>query len=518
MATTRIIYTISVDSEGRAYIGGQSQGGDIPIVNAAQPTFGGRADGFVSVLSPAGNSVEWSTYIGGPGWEQVSATAVDAAGSVYVTGITQGPQTPFPATHDFSGGQCVPAGGNLNQCFWVAKYNRSGVRQYSDLYTQGSGQGIAVDSDGSAYVSATFSANPGQLPPFTPGAYSTTCGGTSKYSYGCLIAGKLSPAGDSLIYSTAVPMAGPIQVDRFGNAYIAGSAYLGLPVSSTAFQKTFGGGNVDGYIFKLNATGSGLIWATYLGGSGDDYIQDLVLDQYGQVYVSGSTTSPNFPLKAAIQGYAPPPNPTIPTAQAFVTTLSGSLSSIEYYSTYFGGAESEGALPRPGALLAVDSALNVYLTGGDDGIVQPTPGAYTNGPVPTSYSRTFVSKLTIMDDIALAMSASSPSVTPGQAVVYSISVTSKGPDFGVNVRVSDTLPPDTNLVSINCGGGSFSGTSTGPGCTLPQLNQGATWTVYFAVIVNAPAGTTLSNTATAVSNMQDFVPANNTATVTTKVN
>ena len=156
------------------------------------------------------------------------------------------------------------------------------------------------------------------------------------------------------------------------NAYVGGYAGPGLPVWSTGFQRTYKGGNADGMVIKLNATGTNLVWSTYLGGSGDDYIQGLALDQYRQVYVSGYTSSPDFPLKSPIQSYS---GTIAAPYQYFVATLSPSLSSIPYYSTYF-GSESYNIRCDLRAKIAVDPALNVYLAGQDENNVQPTAGAY----------------------------------------------------------------------------------------------------------------------------------------------
>ena len=278
---------------------------------------------------------------------------------------------------------------------------------------------------------------------------------------------------------------------------------------STGFQRTFGGGASDGFVVKLNATGSNLIWSTYLGGSGDDEIQGLVLDQYRQVYVSGSTTSPDFPLKSPIQFY----NGKGYTWQSFVATLSPSLSSIQYYSTYFGLGANRGE-----TTVAVDPALNVYLAGTEWNTVQPTPGAYSSGSTATG---AFISKLVIMDDLSLTLNASPSPVAHGSNLTYTMAVTSKGPDFGVNVRVSDTLPSGTTFVSYDAGGGTCTAPPVGStgtlNCVLAQLNKGATWNVKLTVNVAAGSGTTLSNTAATISNMQDFVIGNNSAVITTPV-
>ena len=160
----------------------------------------------------------------------------------------------------------------------------------------------------------------------------------------------------------------------------------------------------------------------------------------------------------------------------------------------------------------------MYLAGFAVGI-PITPGALSS---PETGNNIFLSKFVIMDDIALGLSGTPSPVVHGGNLTYTIAVTSKGPDFGYNVRVADTLPAGTTFVSYGAGGGTCTAPAVGSAgtlnCTLPQLNKGATWNVTLTVNVNAASGTTLSNTAAAISNMQDFVPANNSGTLTMHVN
>jgi uncharacterized repeat protein (TIGR01451 family) len=269
-------------------------------------------------------------------------------------------------------------------------------------------------------------------------------------------------------------------------------------------------------VIKLNSTGSELLWSTYLGGNGDDVIYGFALDSHRNSYVAGDTCSSNFPVKAPIQKYVgTESNP----CQFFVTTLNGSLSSIVYYSTYLGTQPFTG---RPIGL-AIDPKLNVYVAGGSIGNVQATPGALNTGSAanPGGDWDVFISKLVIEDDLALALSASPSPVAHGGMLTYTISVTSKGPDFANNLRVNDTLPAGATFLSDTAGGGSCTAPAVGGTgtlhCALHQLNKGQTYTVTLTVRVNAASGTSITDTATTVSNTQDFHPANNNGTVTTKV-
>ena len=476
---------IAVDTTGRAYVVGYNRGGSFPVKNAYQPAPGNGFDAFLTVFNSTGNSLVYSTLLGGdPGHNQDSlgwAIAVDGSQNAYIGG-TSG--LGFPTTHTLT----------TDGALFVAKFNSAGALQYSTVFGDNdpppSISSLAVDAAGAVYV------------------------GGATYSE-VAFADKLNPAGSSLAYSMFLPSAGRswvygIAVDSAGEAYVAGSTEAGFLTTKNAFQKTFGGpsGGRDGFVAKLNSAGTALVYSTYLGGTDYDDITSMALDQYRQVYVTGFTQSRDFPLKAPVQAR------TNAYAQFFVTTLSSNLSSIVYYSTYFG----TGSNRANGGKIAVDKALNVYLTGFAGGI-PTTPGALSSPQTPYNI---FVSKFVIMDDLALGVSASPSPVVHGGNLTYTIAVTSKGPDFGYNVRVADTLPSGTTFVSYGAGGGTCVAPAVGAAgtlnCTLPQLNKGATWNVTLTVKVNAAKGTNLSNTAAAISNMQDFVPSNNSGTLTTKVN
>ena len=495
---------IKVDSAGRAYITGGT-GSGFPLMNAFQPTYGGNIDAFVTVLSPNGDSLVYSTYLGGSQFDVPTALAIDGSDNAYITGFTNGS---FPTTHsiDYKNGYGL----------FIAKFNSSGVLEYSTTYSNDAGEStaIAADSTGAVYITGYDNLPTGI--PVTKGAFQTKC----TYTFGCAFVTKFSPSGASLVYSTWLDfdsggVGTSIAVDSSAEAYVAGAATNGLLTRSSSFQKTYGGGG-DGFVLKLNSSGSDLLWSTYLGGKGDDVVYGLALDSHRNVYVAGFTCSSNFPLKAAVQKYV---GTKSHPCQFFVTTLNGSLSALPYYSTYFGTATGS----NQGIGIAVDPQLNVYIAGYDDANVQATPGALNIGLAgnPGGGLDVFLSKLVIEDDLALGVSASPSPVAQGGTLTYTIAITSKGPDFGYNVRMSDPIPAGTTFVSYDAGGGKCTAPAVGGTglfhCEILQLNKGDTWNVKLTVLVNAASGSTLSNTATTVSNTQDFTPSNNTGTITTPV-
>src|ERR1019366_6730173 len=171
---------------------------------------------------------------------------------------------------------------------------------------------------------------------------------------------KWNSAGTGILYSTYIGGSNRdapqgIAVDSTGQAYLSGyTASIDFPVSSEAFQSSYGGGASDGFFAKLNAAGSQLVYATYLGGIGNDTAFAVALDPAANVYLTGQTQSSNFPVLNALQ-------PSYSESAAFVVKLNASSQVL--YSTYLGGTGSS-----IGTGIAADAAGNAYVAG------------YTNAP------------------------------------------------------------------------------------------------------------------------------------------
>jgi hypothetical protein len=356
---------IAVDSAGSAYVAGRTLGTDFPTTPGAYKTTapGGPADGFVTKLSPDGQTLAYSTYLGGSDQDNAQGIAVDSAGSAYVTGYTDSGN--FPT----SGGAFQTTLGGTRDDF-VTKLAPGGNTLVYSTYLGGTGDegefhaGIAVDSAGSAYVtdktdSADF--------PTTPGAYDRTLRGSLD-----AFVSKLASDGTTLLYSTYLGgssdedfSGGGVAVDSAGSAYVIGStSSTDFPTTAGAFDRTLRGSS-DAFVSKLAPDGTGLAYSTYLGGGGDEIGIGIALDSANAAYATGSTYSTDFPttadaLDTTLGG----------TSDAFVSKLAADGGSLAY-STYLGGSADDF-----GADIAVDPAGSAYMTGATHSTDFPTtPGA-----------------------------------------------------------------------------------------------------------------------------------------------
>ncbi len=372
---------IAVDTLGNAYVAGATCSTNFPTTSGAfQTTFGGGGTAaFVTKLNPTGSGLVYSTYLGGS-QGRATAIAVDATGSAYVTGITN--STSFPTT---SGAFQTTYGGGGNDGF-VTKLNLLGTALVYSTYLGGNGDevsaGIAVDAGGNAYVTGdTLSSNF----PTTLGAFQTVRKGISD-----VFVTKLNPTGTGLVYSTLLGGSGgedglAIAVDAAGNAYITGDTNSTDFPTASAFQPAFGGGVLDAFVTKLNPTGTGLVYSTYLGGGGFDRGLGIGVDTAGNVYVTGFTGSTDFPTFSASQ-----PGFGGGTYDAFVTALNPSGTGL-IYSTYLGGIGDDfgngiaiDALPSP----------NAYVVGSTNSTNFPTTTGTFQPAFAGGTSDAFVAKIT----------------------------------------------------------------------------------------------------------------------------
>lgn len=303
--------------------------------------------------------LSFSTYLGGSGLDSLRAISVDSVRNVYVVGYTD--SRDLPVTNALQG----QSGGGVDA--FVAKLSVAGNLVYL-TYLGGSGDdrafGIAVDGSGAAYVTGwTYSAN-----------FPTTAGARQRVLSGGRDAfvAKLNSAGSGLVYSTFLGGTGHdcgngVAVDPAGNAYVAGDTFSSdFPVLSP-FQSS-SRGRLEAFVSKLNATGSALVWSTYLGGYGDDRATAAAIDASANVYVTGATDSPNFPTWTPLQGPGG-------GQDAFVAKLSSDGATL-VYSTYLGGSAGTATTPEAGLSLQVDRAGNAYVAGVTPSLNFPVANAF----------------------------------------------------------------------------------------------------------------------------------------------
>ncbi|QUI23467.1 SBBP repeat-containing protein [Vallitalea pronyensis] len=371
---------IAVDDTGSAYVAGTTSSVDFPTsAGAFQPVFGGgTSDAFVTKLSDDGSAVIYSTYLGGNDSDIGDDVAIDSTGSAYVTGGTL--SIDFPTT---AGAFQTVFGGNSDA--FVTKFNVDGTAPVYSTYLGGNsddgGNAIAIDNMGSAYVTgATKSGNF----PVTPGAFQPTFSGGDFDGF----VTKLDIDGSALMYSTYLggsdrDIGFAIAVDSTGSAYVTGQTRsLDFPIIAGAFQPIYSGGDFDVFVTKLNTTGTGLIYSTYLGGSGSDQGFGIAVDTNGSAYVTGETNSVDFPTTAAAF------QPEIAgNFDAFVTKLNVDGSGL-MYSTYLGGSNRD-----EGWAIAVNNIDTAYIIGRTLSVDFPTtPGAFQ----PTfagGFSDAYISKI-----------------------------------------------------------------------------------------------------------------------------
>ena len=348
-------YGIAVDSAGNAYITGTTNSTNFPVANANYSNLQGDTDVFVTKIDSSGSKVLYSTYLGGTwnegasSWDGSNANgrggsiAVDNAGNAYVTGIT--------ASYDFPTVNALyPNYGGFDDAF-VTKLNSNGSQLIYSTFLGGReldyGSSIAVDSSGNSYITGmTVSSD---FPTVDP-IYSTMKGFDAFVT-------KINTNGSKVLYSTYLggnldDLGYGIAVDITGNAYVTGRTHSNdFPVVNALFPN-FAGGYYDAFVTKLSASGSQILYSTYLGGGGDDHGFSMAVDRLGNAYVTGYTQSINYPVVNAVY-----PNLGGGGVDAFVTKLNTSGSQV-LYSTYLGGSSWDY-----GYGIAADSAGNAYITG-----------------------------------------------------------------------------------------------------------------------------------------------------------
>jgi uncharacterized protein (TIGR03437 family) len=333
---------IAVGSDGSAYVTGSTGSSDFPVTaGAMQTTFNtaGASQGFLVKVDPAG-AVVYSTFINGTAYTTATGIAIDSAGDVFLTGM---------------GGPGYPVSSGQPQQGFILKLNPGLTTVLSSIYGYGGGP-IALDSQNNIYIAgnaepnetATNTGPTFTLPPLPSGAFQSThtgelCeqaigpggafGTLCPYQY----VAKLDPTG-KLLWGTYVTgtygaSAAGMAVDGAGDVIVAGTTNSDdYPVTPGAFQTAYtaaapplpgagvtfiGPPNAIGYVTKVNATGTGLIWSTYFGGSYQDQITGMAVNSAGEIILSGRAGSSDLFLADTPDGCRPSANQVL----GFVASL-----------------------------------------------------------------------------------------------------------------------------------------------------------------------------------------------------
>ncbi|MBZ5609771.1 MAG: SBBP repeat-containing protein [Acidobacteriia bacterium] len=298
--------------------------------------------------------LSYSTYLGSFGADQAYGLALDSDGNAYIAGITDSGQL------QTTSGAFQTGFRGLTDAF-VTKLNRTLTAAVFTTYYGGSlnegANGVAVDGDGNVFIAGTTQSS--DLPT-TPGSFQTTYrGGHGPFDpsiMGDAFVAKFDKTGTKLIYATYVggtqaeTLFG-LALDPFGNAIITGATLSdNFPISANAYQ-AFYHGNTDGFVAKLNSSGTDVVFSTFLGGRDRDGPERIATDAAGDIFIAGTTLSPDFPTTPGAYQTAAAGGP-----DAFAIKFDPQGNLI--FSTRLGSS----ALDQ-GRSIAVDGGGNVYLLG-----------------------------------------------------------------------------------------------------------------------------------------------------------
>ncbi|HXL81074.1 MAG TPA: SBBP repeat-containing protein [Pyrinomonadaceae bacterium] len=537
--------SIAVDSNNNIYIAGTTSSTNFPLHGAAFGVNAGLADIFVTKIDAAGANIVYSTYIGGSGQDRGDGLAIDANGNAYLVGRVDSSSTNFPATPgsfapsyrggDFDGvvfklnaqgnalvysgflggeendstegvvvdpaGNAYVTGGTKSTGFpttvsayqgtragdtdaYLTKINSTGSALLYSTYLGGSGtdrgSGIAIDSNGNAYIAGFTSSS--DFP--TESAFQNGFGGsfdafvakfdTNSSGINSLVfCSYLGGTGDDKAYGIAIDGGG-------NNVYVSGqTSSNNFPLLAPA-QPGFGG-SFDAFAAKISTNGT-KIYATYLGGTGDDRGSGIAVNSAGAAYVTGFTSSTNFPTVTPVQlsnggGF-----------DAFVAKLNPAGNTF-LYSTYLGGGANEsntatGTSTNP---IALDSLSNAYITGFTLSANFPTAAPLQ--PANAGGQDSFVVKIadaTPAADYAIAVVPGSRTVLPGGGASYTVTATPVGGFTGA-ISLSASGFSSDSTATFNPGTIVINGASA-QSSTLTVTTTGATPPGNYSLNINTTSG------------------------------
>ena len=374
-------HSATYDNSANIYTGGECFGAGYPAtLGAFDVSFAGSTDIAISKLNPNGSNLIWATYLGGTGGEIPNSLFVNNSGEIYIMGASNSINYPVTAG-------CFDNTQNGVEDIVVSHLNATGTALVGSTYIGGTGSEgrggiywmnghdgmrgeIIVDASDNAWIANYTSSTDF---PTTVGAYDQTYNGGAWDA--CVL--KLSSNMSSLLWSTFLggvsdDVGYGLRLNSVGEAYVTGvTSDNTFPSTAGVYQSTFQGGASDGFITKFNASGSGLVASTFIGGTGgtSDYDASyfIDLDGSGDPYIFG-TSQGAMPVTGGVYSNAGSGN--------FISKLNANLTALAYSTVVGGGAAS---FIEPEAFM-VDTCENVYIAGfGAFGSYPVTPTAlYTS--------------------------------------------------------------------------------------------------------------------------------------------
>jgi len=514
--------SMAIDSSSNVIVAGTTRSTNLPINHAFQSTLLGTEDSFLSKLNTDGTQLLYSTYLGGSGTESGLGVALDSSGRAVMTGVTS--SSNFPTS--LGALQAVSGGGDTDAFIAQMDTTKSGVASLVfSTYLGGSNRdaagAVAVDATGSVFVTGlTISSDFPTANPMQASCASCPAGSDTNLIPAAVadaFVTKLNATGTALVYSTYLggnmgDAGNAIALDGTGNAYVAGTTFswLKFPTTAGAFQTTHGDGGSygDGFVFKLDSSGSGPVYSTLVGGDGGDGITGIALDRSDNAYLTGFTNSTDFPSVDALQG----PGGGVCDFVLFpdfcsdvvVAELNAAGSAL-LYSTYLGRSN----INESGTAIAVDSLGNAYVAGasnitGDTDLLSlirlGPPSSAGNNIEPTGFAAK-ISRATIGTGPTSVTLVSTPNPSSkGQSVTFAATVTPPGAGGVVNFNVDNA---SIGSVTLNVGKATFTYASLSGGNHsvraeyLGDTAYAASTSASFTQIVNSISLTAAQTSATA---------------------
>jgi len=364
-----VVWSLAIDSKGNVFIAGHTYSSDFPTTEGAYDRSYEGGDAFVSKLNNNLTTLMASTLIGGSADEEAGSLGIDSSGNVFIAGWTY--SSNYPTTR-----RAYDRSHNGNADIFVSKFNNSLTTLMASTFIGGENEdedpSLTIDSSGNVVVvGSTESPNY----PTTEGAYDRSHNGGHDW-----FISKFNNRLKKLLASTFVggsdeDRSSDLVIDSSGNILVIGwTRSPDYPTTPGAYDRSYnGGGEEEGDVFvsKLDDSLTTLLASTFIGGSNEDSPDTLAIDSSGDVFVTGSTESSNFPVTAdaydtSING----------DADGFVAKFDDSLTTL-LASTFIGGSGDDGIRG-----LAIDSKGNVFIAGWTSSSNYPT----TSGAYDTSFN------------------------------------------------------------------------------------------------------------------------------------